>query len=166
MAYLGHNFVFEAPSITRLADLLFRDIHSSSVPALEERSNEKEMFHLLEKYTSNLPTRPHDMMEDERSGDVILLTGTTGGFGCNILAHLSLDTSVKKVYALNRHSASDGVIQRQIATMNKLGLLEDCLHCPKFHLLEGDLSQPTLGLEPGVLEIVCFISWLCCTNGR
>ncbi len=105
------------------------------------------MMSLLDKYTATFPKRPRPSRRQRHGGDVILLTGTTGGFGCNILGQLSLDPLVKKIYALNRSSASEGLVLRQLNALNQRGVLDACMRSPKFQLLEADLSKPYLGLD-------------------
>ena len=142
---LDLNFVFQAPSISRLSSLIYGIINPSQQRARASSSEELELTIFVDKYTSNFPSRPQTLKPRNSDGDVVLLTGTTGGFGCNILAHLSLDPSVKKVYAFNRQSGIP--IMRQIQTMERQGLLEECMRCPKFRLVEGDLGQPKFGLS-------------------
>ena len=151
---LDPNFVFHEPSITRLANLIYNTIHPSASPVKTGDSRVKKLLSTIEKHTASFSSRPKDLIDRHEDGDVILLTGTTGGLGCNILAHLSLDPSVKKVYALNRSSGSGSLIKRQVDAMDKQGLLEECLRSPKFNLLEGDLSRPAFGLNPEVFETV------------
>lgn len=107
----------------------------------------QEMLALLGKYTATFPERRKPLRTQREGGDVILLTGTTGGFGCNILGQLSLDPSVKQIYALNRSSASESLVLRQLKALNQRGVLDACMRSPKFQLLEADLSQPYLGLD-------------------
>lgn len=116
----------------------------------------QDMLSLLRSHTTSFPERPHRLRGRVLTGDVILLTGTTGGFGSNILGQLSLDPSVKKIYALNRRSPRETLPSRQLKALEQRGVLETCLAVPKFQLLEADLSQPNLGLSRVLYEEVCF----------
>ena len=81
---------------------------------------------------------------------VILVTGTTGSFGCNILAQLCLDPDVKWIYALNRASPRAELKERQDKALKQRDVFDVCLRYPKYQLLEADLSQPLLGLSAEV----------------
>ena len=106
----------------------------------------------LQKYTANFPSRPTELHPRTAAGDVVLVTGTTGMFGCHILAQLSLDPSVRLVYALNR--ASTGLVERHLESIKSQGLLAECLTSPKFRIIGTDISQPNLGLSPELYEEV------------
>lgn len=122
----------------------------SSENAQTDDGRVSELQAMVAKYASNFSSRPSLLRPRPDYGDVVFVTGTTGGFGCNILAQLSRDDAVRKVYAFNR--PSQGTILRQMQVIQKQGLLEDCLRKPKFELIEGDLTQPYFGLEPDVYE--------------
>lgn len=107
---------------------------------------------LYKKYTANIPSRPVDLHPRTAAGDVVLVTGTTGMFGCHILAQLTLDPAVKLVYALNR--ASDGLVERHLEALKSHGLLGECLSSPKFRIIGTDITQPKLGLSQDLYEEV------------
>lgn len=107
---------------------------------------------LVTKYTIAFPHRPIVLHPRKDDGDVVLVTGTTGMFGCHILAQLSLDPSVRLVYALNR--ASNGLVERHLESIKLQGLLAECLTSPKFRIIGTDISQPNLGLSPELYEEV------------
>ena len=118
-------------------------------------SQSQTLSSLLSKLTASFPTRPYPLGQRTKGGDVVLLTGTTGGFGSNILGRLCLDTSVVKIYALNRRSHTDELAFRQRKAMEQRGIPEECISSPKFELVEGDLSQSDLGLNPAQYAEVC-----------
>lgn len=90
-------------------------------------------------------------------GDVVLLTGSVGAFGCNILAQLVSMETVTKIYAVNR-SSRQGIplFSRQIDALRDHGFHADALLHPKVVLVECDLTLPTLGITPSVLEEVTY----------
>ena len=126
-------------------------MESSSLPP---SSQTKALLSALTKYTTDYPERPYPLQLRKDEGEVILVTGTTGGFGCNILAQLSLDPRVKRIYALNRSSPKGGLVDRQLKALKQRGVLDECLRSSKFELIEADLGKPLLGLSPGVYEEV------------
>ena len=113
------------------------------------------------QFINDFPSRPTSLLPRPGDGDVVFVTGTTGGYGCNILAQLSRDPSVKKIYAFNR--PYDDIVPRQLFAMQKQGLLEDCMRAAKFEMVEGDLSHPQFGLNPEAYEKVSFVSSLSST---
>lgn len=46
-------------------------------------------------------------------------------------------------------------MDRQVKALQDRGVLEDCLRCPKFQLVEADLSKPLLGLHADLYAEVC-----------
>jgi thioester reductase-like protein len=92
------------------------------------------------------------------SGEVILLTGSTGFLGSHLLATLLQTSTVSRVYAINRPS-SVSLQDRQVAAFRKSDLSSDLLKSPKLVLLEGDLSKVRLGLDENVYnEIVARVT--------
>ncbi|TCD63425.1 putative NRPS-like protein biosynthetic cluster [Steccherinum ochraceum] len=141
---LPSNFVFQAPSIAAMSKTMLQIVNQAADKP-SDAARTSELQEMVAKFTFAFPQRPANLVRRPDDGDVVFVTGTTGGFGCNILAQLSHDPSVKKIYAVNRPS-KDPVL-RQVNAMEKQGLLEDCLRNAKFELVEGDLSLPNFGLD-------------------
>lgn len=104
-----------------------------------------ELYDTVKRFITSFPARPENLRPRTSSGDIILLTGTTGGLGANALAALTKDPGVSKIYAFNRPSAN--AVQRQVDAFSKHGLLADCLRRPKYQLVEGDLSKSLFDLD-------------------
>jgi len=75
--------------------------------------------------------------------DVVLVTGTTGRLGSQLLAALATRPDVKTVYALNRAPASD-IEERQRKAFESWGLDPEILHSGKIILLTADLAKAIL----------------------
>ncbi len=75
----------------------------------------------------------------QASGDVVLITGTTGNLGSHLLEHLLNDQTVVKVYALNRVSSDK--VDRQRQAFRRYGIPDSYLDSPKLCLIEGDLTH-------------------------
>lgn len=152
---LSVNFVYQAPSVVTLTQYLSDLLDSVRGRASKAQSLDKvdKLRDLVEKYTANFPPRPSTLREATEGGDVVFVTGTTGGLGSDILAHLLHDASVVRVYAFNRPSGD--VAERQRLTFRERGLNEDDLNSVKFVPLEGDLSQPEFGIAPERYAEVC-----------
>ena len=87
-----------------------------------------------------------------RIEDVVLITGTTGGFGCDILHHLLLDDEIGTVYAFNRRGSN--ALARQYARFRERGLDENLLESDKFKMVEAELDTPGLGVDSALLDEV------------
>ena len=148
---LPTNLVFQAPSVSTLADAVLRAVHDS-----EDRSTatvtEENLVQLAEKYSSNLPSRPPSLRSRNSGKDIIAITGTTGGFGCDILHHLLLDDEIGMVYAFNRKGSN--AIDRQRARFLERGLDENLLESHKFKMVEAELDTPGLGVDSAILDEV------------
>lgn len=151
-AHLPSNFVFRAPTVIGMARLIVGAVHPEDLGSHAEMTRIGELQATVAKFTTEFQLRPASLHPRPDDGDVVFVTGTTGGFGCNILAQLSHDPSVKKIYAFNR--PSDDIVPRQLYAMQKQGLLEECIRGSKFEMVEGDLSRPFFGLDPAVYEKV------------
>lgn len=79
--------------------------------------------------------------------DTILITGTTGLLGSNLLAQFLENPKVARVYALNRRKSrpSSGV-ERQAALLQASGLVPTLAYDPKLTFLEADATRSHFGL--------------------
>ncbi|PSS15405.1 hypothetical protein PHLCEN_2v3281 [Hermanssonia centrifuga] len=146
---LSPNCVFDAPSVAALAKYVSDVVASVTHVHSSVEHHVALLQAFVSKYTSGFLSRPPSLHDRPKSRDIILLTGSTGGFGCHILADLLTDSSVDKVYALNR---KPGDLQRQSAAMHKQGLDETLLNSPKLCFLESDLQDVMLGLDRSKYE--------------
>lgn len=122
-----------------------------------------EMRSLVTKYTSNFPTRRHVPSSEPTPPlsspgpvlDTVLLVGSRGGIGANLLAQLLQSAQVGRVYALNR-ARTDGKTdqKRQADEFDVQGLGNSLAYSEKLALLEGDTAHPTLGLPDSVFAKV------------
>ncbi|KDQ17952.1 hypothetical protein BOTBODRAFT_171650 [Botryobasidium botryosum FD-172 SS1] len=108
---------------------------------------------LVSKYTTNFPAhhpRPSNATPSTalQSGDIVLLTGTTGGLGCILLRDLAALPSVARVYAFNRKDRQGRSLrERQATSLEERGLDPKILDSPKVILVEGDTSVSDLGIS-------------------
>ncbi|KAK0499795.1 hypothetical protein EDD18DRAFT_1442304 [Armillaria luteobubalina] len=130
---ISDNFVYSDPISVAQGTLI-------SVGA-DAPSRVDAMHQMVQKYSQNFPV----ILTENRSGaltgvdKVVLVTGTTGGLGCHILANLVLDGTVKHIYAVNRPGAVL-IARRQQQTITDHGLEVDM---EKVTMLEADLSVET-----------------------
>ncbi|KAI3612070.1 nonribosomal peptide synthetase [Moniliophthora roreri] len=171
---INQNMVYVHHTIEMLAGFIVGalgqgdDEHSSEKTVEEHVERMKKM---TEKYAVKPIGNIHGdaMLHSNSSGKhTVLITGTTGGLGAQLLYDLLNDSRVDTVYALNRKS-SGSVISRQKAKFVeknlKTSVIDDALvtNKPRLFLLEGtspaDLSQDTLNVLHSELTIVIHSAW-------
>jgi Male sterility protein len=120
-----------------------------STQGVDLASRGRELQTVVDKYTESFPARL--MLNGSTlplpSGDVYLLTGTTGGLGSNMLAQLLEVPTVTRIYAFNRPSKSATSEMRQLTAFRQRGLNTDLLSYGKLVYVEGDLSEPSFSLD-------------------
>lgn len=109
-----------------------------------------DMLDMVEKYTENLEV--HTGSIPSPSEDVVVITGSTGSIGTYALAELLHSQNVARVYAFNRRSSSQSLIERQKDAFSARGLDPGLADSSKLVLLEADLAQAHLGLEDAQIE--------------
>ncbi|RPD77018.1 acetyl-CoA synthetase-like protein [Lentinus tigrinus ALCF2SS1-7] len=144
---LPHNLVFAAPTISDLARAVYGAVSTDGPSASHTPA---DLWKYVEKYSANFPARPKDLVPRPAGKEVVVITGTTGGFGCDTLEHLLRDESAGKVYAFNRKNAN--ALERQRAQFKARGLDETLLDSPKFVMVEATLHEHDIGLEPSLFE--------------
>ncbi|EJC99607.1 acetyl-CoA synthetase-like protein [Fomitiporia mediterranea MF3/22] len=141
------NFVYENPTISGLANqvaLIITGHATSEANSLSAKKN--ELLKLVEKYTDSFPDF-FPSPKENADGHVVLLTGSTGSLGSNLLATLLQSSSVSIVYALSRHSDKP-VLDRLKSAFEKEDLALKLLHSNKLKTIEGDPSDSGFGIEP------------------
>ncbi|KAH8110877.1 acetyl-CoA synthetase-like protein [Phellopilus nigrolimitatus] len=148
---LSATFVYDYPNIARLAEYLYSSVLGMMVPSASDAgSKRRELEALVSKYTTAFPTFIADEGSiDAENGDVVLLTGSTGSLGSNILAKLIQSKTVKHVYAMSRPSA-DGVSvkKRHVNAFERENLDVRLLDDANVRFLEGDASHPDFAIDP------------------
>ena len=102
-------------------------------------------------YSANLPARPTNLI-DRPAGrkDVVVISGTTGGFGCDTLEHLLRDENVERVYAFNRKGSQ--AMERQRKQFEARGLDVTLLDSPKFRMVEAVLHETGFAIHAELLD--------------
>ncbi|KAG6837576.1 hypothetical protein H0H93_006990 [Arthromyces matolae] len=124
---------------------------------------------LIEQYSAGLDPLP------KKAGPpailqgplVVLLTGSTGNLGSEILVDLLKNDRVDRVYAFNRPSKrGDPIEKRQIKAFNERRLDTDILRSTKLSYVLGDATLPNLGINPdqyalltGSVNVVIHNAW-------
>ncbi|KAF8068243.1 fatty acyl-CoA reductase [Scenedesmus sp. PABB004] len=151
----------EAAEAALLSDALAAELEHLSLAQL------RELLALARQATGGAPAIASPTMpfspQQQFAGQTVLLTGGLGYLGSIVLEQLLRLTEVKRVYLLVRGKRQHSAAKR----------VEDLLCGPLFHLLhkdaaadgarnpfaavqavEGDLTQPSLGLAPADLEML------------
>ncbi|OSD00523.1 acetyl-CoA synthetase-like protein [Trametes coccinea BRFM310] len=149
---LPMNLVFQAPTISALARIVHAIMSNADADGAPSHTPQ-DLWKYVDKFSANFPERPANLVERPAGGkDVVVITGTTGGFGCDALEHLLRDDAVERVYAFNRKGSK--ALERQRAQFRARGLDESLLDSPKFRMVEAALHEPDFGLEPALLDEV------------
>ncbi|TBU32715.1 acetyl-CoA synthetase-like protein [Dichomitus squalens] len=145
---LPMSIVYQAPTISALTEAVLHILHNKGVAPTATTAH--DLVLIAEKYSSNLPPRPAQLRARQSDKDVVLITGTTGGFGCDVLEHLLRDERVERVYAFNRPGSQ--AMERQLTRFKERALDESLLTTPKFRMIEAALDVPGFGIEPQLLD--------------
>ncbi|EJF55750.1 acetyl-CoA synthetase-like protein [Dichomitus squalens LYAD-421 SS1] len=141
------NIVYQSPTISALTEAVLRTLHSTG--AAYTANTADDLVRVAEKYSSELPARPTRLRPRESSQEVVLITGTTGGFGCDVLEHLLRDERVERVYAFNRPGSQP--LERQLNRFRERALDESLLSTSKFRMVEVALDVPGFGIGAELL---------------
>ncbi len=151
------SFVYEHPTIERMATFLSKAVADpNSARGVDLATRGRELQALVDKYTEGFPSRfqVNGFAHTPVYGNVYLLTGTTGGLGSNMLAHLRREPAVKRIYAFNRPSNSSSSEERQLTAFKQRGLDTSLLSSEKIVYVEGDLSVSGFALDDKLYEEV------------
>ncbi|THH09230.1 hypothetical protein EW145_g2182 [Phellinidium pouzarii] len=153
---LSATFIYDHPTISGLADYISASISGASVASVGSAEDKRrELQALVSKYTEFFPEfKPAPAGQlNEAVGDVVLLTGSTGSLGSNILAKLIQRAGIARVYALSRPSPDGASAKdRHVAAFTREGLDVDSLDSSKVRFLVGDPSYADFAVEPTVFK--------------
>ncbi|RPD79527.1 acetyl-CoA synthetase-like protein [Lentinus tigrinus ALCF2SS1-7] len=151
-ARIPMNIVFQAPTIMALTNAIMHALDSDRihVSTILNPITSDELVEFAEQLSANLPDCPSQLSPLASIKDVVLITGTTGGFGCDVLEHLLREDEVELVYAFNRPGVD--VTERQRGRFVERGLDVGLLSSPKFQLVEAELDVPGFGISTTLLD--------------
>uniref|UniRef100_D8QLB7 Polyketide synthase-like phosphopantetheine-binding domain-containing protein n=1 Tax=Schizophyllum commune (strain H4-8 / FGSC 9210) TaxID=578458 RepID=D8QLB7_SCHCM len=159
---IAQNVVYDHPSIEKLATLVSKlvggEVHQAEAP--EARAKDA-IVAMAAKYSEGLPgyagaaTLPEYVAPTSSkplsTPVTVLVTGTTGNLGAELLAILLKDDRVERVYTLDRE-ASATVQDRQRARFADKGLDVQLLKSQKLVALVGDAYAEGLGQSEALYE--------------
>lgn len=115
-------------------------------------ARQQRLQDFIRKYTQDWPRHLPQSVQTPNS-EVILLTGSTGGLGSQILAELITTDSVSRIYAFNRASKIP-LRERHIEAFTKRGNDLALLDSKKIIFVDGDTSAKDLGIAPELFNEV------------
>lgn len=150
-AKLRQTVVFDYPSVDQLASYLF-SLTSDSGSTSQEEPVEVEMRALINKYNQKSPR----VSEAAPRRSSVLVTGVTGSLGAHIVAKLSVDPSVTRIFCLARARSDQDALSRVRNSLyaRKLYNTMSPAQRSKIVALASDLSDPRLGLSDSVYDLI------------
>lgn len=146
------NFVYQFPTIQGLSQFLAKMSRAEASDEMTDPKTErrKRLESYVHRFTQNWPVhKPQRAAKDE----VVLLTGSTGGLGSQLLAQLVQIPSISRIYAFNRKS-SRWSYERHLEAFKDRGNDVKLLDSPKIVFVVGDTSEPGFGIDGELLREV------------
>ncbi|KAE9398018.1 acetyl-CoA synthetase-like protein [Gymnopus androsaceus JB14] len=140
------------PTIGTLADVLAKLVDGSTSALNVSKTHEESMEEMISKYSQGLDASLPDPIQVDPTQQYVLLTGSTGNLGAQLLESLLLNDSVARVYTLNRPSTKATMYERHRARFQDKALDVSLLSSPKLVYLAGETSYEDLGLPEGTLN--------------
>nr|POE88427.1 non-canonical non-ribosomal peptide synthetase fub8 [Quercus suber] len=166
------NVVEDCGSVKALQDFILKRRHGELDS--EERAAEnihQQMRELVERYSIfDAPTidNEHTRSVEEKSNDVVVLTGATGALGAHILDQYRQQDNVVRIYCLVRGADQNAARERvtKAMTNRKLQRLADKSDNDKVVVIPAQLNDAHLGLELEMYErlareatIIMHVAW-------
>jgi hypothetical protein len=145
---LPSSFVYDHPTIESLAKYATGAATTETKLAIASKADDLEG--LVLRYTAAFPTHTPTLPALDK--DVVLVTGTTGSLGSAVLAELVTSEAVRHVYAFNRRSSRQSILERQQEALALRGYDQAIATSPKVTLVEGKLTAAGLGLKNIALQ--------------
>jgi thioester reductase-like protein len=143
---ISPRIVYTYPTIAQLAEYIYSLAHANAKHNGDSNGagNSSDGTTLCDafvnKYTLDLPTAVPNRPAPAHEGQIIAITGTTGGLGSYLLDAALASPNVSKVVSLNR--VADG-LARQTDISASRGLSTDF---SRVEFLQADLAEPDLGV--------------------
>ncbi|KAI1337549.1 hypothetical protein F5Y15DRAFT_147572 [Xylariaceae sp. FL0016] len=155
---LPMDIIYDSGTIQILVHQLSCIRQGKSIVKPKDGDSELHLMRLLAEKYSNFDDIPIRALKD--GDNVVVLTGATGILGSHILAQLSSDARVSKVYCLlrgqtpfaARERVAKALLMRKLVTMQELR--EHRVPHPKVECIPCDLGSPQLGLSDEGWELL------------
>jgi len=152
---ISSNFVYQHPTVESMAKFVMDISRRTATVSSEDLESERRrrLQHYIHRYTQDWPIHRPGPCAFDPDAEVILLTGSTGGLGSQLLAQLVTMPTIKRIYAFNRR-ASKSSLERHIEAFTDRGNDLSLLNSQKIVYVEGDTSIRGLGIDAGLLKEV------------
>ncbi|KAJ3824337.1 acetyl-CoA synthetase-like protein [Lentinula raphanica] len=150
---ITQNIIYNYPTISQLQEAILSIISNPDGHPEKNKTHEDLIEEMISKYSIGLdeplqqPALPFDPEKQ-----IVLLTGSTGNLGAQLLASLLAKNTVARVYTLNRPSNKASMYDRHRARFEDKALDVSLLSSPKLVFLAGETSHDDLGLPQDVLN--------------
>lgn len=158
VAEIGQRFVYSNPTIAQLTSALVALVSNDSGTTSNEAIIQKRVDtieSLVSEFTANFPIHHPDpaRFKGPEGGEVVMITGTTGGLGAQLIATFAANPVVKKIYAINR-SSKQSLEERQREALVERGLDATVLDGDKVVLVEGNTEKADFDISEELYEEV------------
>lgn len=144
------NSIYDFPTTISLAKLISQLASGNVASSDTSEDRARQLLSLVEQYTANFPCHVGTLPAPEK--ETVLVTGTTGSLGINVLKTLVSLDSVGRVYAFNRKGSSGATPRDRHLSASKLqGIDEALVDSPNIVYLEGDITLVNMGLADDVI---------------
>ncbi|KAF2204124.1 acetyl-CoA synthetase-like protein [Delitschia confertaspora ATCC 74209] len=151
VSWISAKLVYQHPSIETLANAVLDHLDiscgASNINGSGVESRQRKMEDMVDQYIKGLPT-PRGDIPPKSPGFSVLLTGSTGSLGTQILAKLLSETNVTKVYCLDRSPNSQDRVASSLAAWPSAPKLETSR--VSFHQAHYDV--PNFGLPSSAVN--------------
>lgn len=145
--------MYQSPTIDALSRLVAQASRAEPYEFGKEtiELRKKRLTNLIQQYTCDWPV--HKPLKEYGKEEVVLLTGSTGGLGSQLLAQLIELPNVSRIYALNRPGKKSSY-DRHIDVFIDRGNNTELLKSSKIVFAEGDTSIQGFALSSSLFEEV------------
>ncbi|ETW81166.1 tridomain enzyme adenylation-thiolation-dehydrogenase [Heterobasidion irregulare TC 32-1] len=144
---LQDNFVHAHPTISALARFVTSCSGLGPVDTSSDLMEKKaeELQETVAKLTASFSAHSPRIGAQKPTGETVLVTGTTGSLGTQLLAQLIRIPTVTRVYALNRGEPEE-TRRRQENAFERQAISSSVARSTKVVYLRGDITSSALGL--------------------
>ncbi|KAJ3509565.1 hypothetical protein NLJ89_g5155 [Agrocybe chaxingu] len=149
---VSQTTVYDHPSIAKLAAFLDSVVVDPD-NFVATTSRTEAMEQMIAKYSTGLaPLAEVQAASKPIKEAIVLLTGSTGNLGSQLLESLVCNKEVKRIYTLTRPAAGKSVKERHAERFVDKGFDVSLLSSRKIVFLEAEASHRHLGLKKDVYE--------------
>lgn len=157
ISWISMKYIYQHPTISEIAQAITLASSEGGKAVSKGQTNgdglklrAQKMNEILEKYTKDLPAASSrsEGQSDPAAKLNVILTGSTGSLGTQLLLKLLSDPSVAKVTCLDRSADAEERIKKALATWSPVPKIDSSR--VSFH--QADYKSPDFGLPPAILS--------------